>query len=107
MKAGVEATRTAIQFHVKGATDGCLLNVGLDQFETLEKDQTLDKTNLKSNSTATQSNFMNTIKKFRAEDVKNDKKDKIKIKFDKLTKSENTTDNNSDSKSKDKTTKKQ
>lgn len=84
MKGDVEAIRTAVQFHLKGATDGCLLCVGKEQFESKEENATIDETNLENNSGDTQANFMNTIKDFKAEDKKAGKGDKVIVKFDKL-----------------------
>lgn len=37
MRGNIEAQRTAIQFHVKGATDGCLMSVGRSQFISIEE----------------------------------------------------------------------
>jgi RHS repeat-associated protein len=83
MKGEVDAVRTAIQFHVKGATDGCLLCVGKAQI-TKDKGATVDETDLKSNSGDTQRAFMKKIKEFQKEDKDAGKGDAIKIKFDKL-----------------------
>jgi len=91
MKADVEAVRTAIQFHLKGATDGCLLCVGKDQFESKEEGQTVVETDLKSNSSGTQTNFMKTIKDFQKADKDAGKTDAIKVKFDKLNTTPTTT----------------
>lgn len=50
MKADEAADRTAIQFHVKGASDGCLLDVGSGQFESVEEGIEIDKTDLEIKS---------------------------------------------------------
>ena len=83
MKAGVEAERTAIQIHVKGASDGCLLAVGYDQFESIEEGVKIDKTNLGSNSKISQANFMNKVKEFLKEDKLNGKGQDIDVSFNK------------------------
>ncbi|MFW5872274.1 MAG: RHS repeat domain-containing protein [bacterium] len=85
MKADADAIRTAIQFHVKGASDGCLLCVGADQFESTEEGAAIDKTNLKSNSSGSQSNFMSNIKVFQKEDKKAGKGTDINVLFEKVT----------------------
>ena len=84
MKADVNSIRTAIQFHLKGASDGCLLCVGSGQFESKEKGITIDKTNLKSNSKDSQKNFMSKIKAFQKEDKGAEKGDNIKVIFNKV-----------------------
>jgi RHS repeat-associated protein len=76
LKAGVKKNRKAIQFHVKGASDGCLLAVGSGQFECTNED--IDTSNLTSNSSGSQTNFMNAIKKMQKED----KDEVIIIKFE-------------------------
>lgn len=83
MKGDKEASRTAIQFHVKGASDGCLLCVGSEQFVSTDEDVKLDKSNLSPSSKGSQANFMKTIKDFQKEDVENKYDDKIKVKFEK------------------------
>jgi len=88
MKVDQEVSRTAIQFHVKGASDGCLLCVGKDQFESKEEGATINETDLKSNSGETQKNFMKKIIDFRKEDMVAGKGDKIKVKFEKVEKEE-------------------
>ncbi|HVW99608.1 MAG TPA: RHS repeat-associated core domain-containing protein, partial [Candidatus Babeliaceae bacterium] len=83
LRDGVEAERTAIQMHVKGASDGCLLCTGMDQFVT--KYKKIDKTNLKGNSRATQKAFMNTIQDFQKQDKDNGKGSNIHVQFDENT----------------------
>lgn len=83
MRDDVNADRTAIQFHVKGASDGCLLCTGSDQFGT--KDKSVDETNLKGNSKQTQAGFMKTIQNFQKEDKDNGKGTDINVQFDKNT----------------------
>lgn len=92
MKADVDAIRTAIQFHIKGASDGCLLCVGSGQFESTEEGITIDKTNLESNSSGSQKNFMSKIKAFQKEDKDAKKGDDIKVVFDKVEKSSTSSD---------------
>ncbi len=82
-KAGEDADRTAIQFHVKGASDGCLLCVGANQFESLEDGITIDETDLANNSGGSQTNFMNKIKAFRTEDVNAGLSNSIIVEFEK------------------------
>ncbi|MEM6736992.1 MAG: hypothetical protein AAF620_13085 [Bacteroidota bacterium] len=84
MKAGEDATRTAIQFHLKGATDGCQLCVGSGQFTSTADGVTIDNTNLESNSGGSQSNFMQKIKDFRTEDTNAGHSNFIKVTFDKM-----------------------
>ena len=67
-KAGIDETRQAIQFHIKGASDGCLLCVGSGQFESVVEGITIDESDLAANSGDSQTNFMNKIKSFRTED---------------------------------------
>lgn len=78
-----ETDRVAIQFHVKGASDGCLLAVGEDQFVLLSYelfiDDKLKKANVGSNSSTAQSNFMNSVMSFQQQDLKKGKSDFIKI----------------------------
>ncbi len=76
--------RKYVQFHLKGASDGCLLAVGSDQFTSTEADQTIDNTNLKSLSKATQEEFMSKIKAFQKEDKDASKSDVIIITVDQL-----------------------
>lgn len=83
MKGGVNANRTAIQFHVKGATDGCLMAVGSGQFNSTTEGVTVDNTNLSTNSTGSQANFMQKVKDFRQADVDAGKSDFIKVSFQK------------------------
>jgi len=89
MKGDVEAIRTAIQFHVMGATDGCLLNVGINGL-TIDEGVTIDKTDLKNSSSDTQNSFMQNIKLFQREDQIEGKGTSIIITFDKLNNSNNT-----------------
>ncbi len=84
MKGGVDATRTAIQFHLKGATDGCQLAVGSGQFETTATGKTVDNTNLSTNSSGSQTNFMNKITTFRTADENANKSKYIKVTFQKI-----------------------
>ncbi|GAL85780.1 RHS repeat-associated core domain-containing protein [Sporocytophaga myxococcoides] len=79
--------RKYVQFHLKGASDGCLLCVGSGQFETTETGQTIDNTNLKANSGDTQKEFMKKIKDFRKADNDAGNSDVIIIKVDQLKKS--------------------
>ncbi len=83
MKNGENATRTAIQFHVKGATDGCLMAVGSNQFNSTTQGVTIDNTNLSGNSSASQTNFMQKIADFRQADVDAGKSNFIKVTFQK------------------------
>ncbi len=76
--------RTAIQFHVKGASDGCLLAVGSGQFETTEEGVTIDETNLAANSGDSQKSFMAKIKELRKEDIDNGNSEVIIIEFEQM-----------------------
>ena len=78
--------RKYIQFHIKGASDGCLLCVGSGQFESTEEGVTIDKTNLSSNSGGTQTKFMSKIKALQKEDKDAGKSDVISVKVDQLKK---------------------
>ena len=60
--------RTAVQFHVKGATDGCLLAVGKNQINSPTKKI---RSSLPGTSTAAQSSFMSDIKQYQENDKKN------------------------------------
>jgi RHS repeat-associated protein len=90
-KGKVEKDRTAIQFHVKGASDGCLLAVGKDQFQTKVEGTTIVETDLKSASKETQLAFMAKVKEFKQQDVDAGKGDVIVIQFDQLYKDETQT----------------
>lgn len=83
MKGGSDATRTAIQFHLKGATDGCLMSVGSDQFKTTTEGMQINNTNLSTTSSGSQINFMNKVKDFRTADSDAGKSNFIKISFQK------------------------
>jgi RHS repeat-associated protein len=83
MKAGIEADRTAIQLHVLGASDGCLLAVGSGQFET--KDDDLVTTSIATNSSGSQMNFMNKVKEMLNEDKNWNCSEVIVVEFDKVT----------------------
>lgn len=61
--------RIAIQMHVKGASDGCLLCAGSAQI-TLDPGKAIVTDNLSPRSSATQRKFMDAIMNFRAADVK-------------------------------------
>ncbi len=80
-KANVIANRTAIQFHVKGATDGCLMSVGKNQIRNSTKKI---RENLPNTSTEAQNSFMKEIKKYIKEDVKNSFSSNIKVSFKQL-----------------------
>ncbi|GIV28857.1 MAG: hypothetical protein KatS3mg027_2671 [Bacteroidia bacterium] len=84
MKGRSKIKRTAIQFHVKGASDGCLLCVGSSQFESIEEGVTIDETNLKSNSSDTQKNFISIIKDYVEWDKLIGKGEVIIVEFEKL-----------------------
>lgn len=83
MKGGEDANRTAIQFHLKGATDGCLLSVGSDQFNTTAEGVTINSADLSTSSSGSQTNFMNKVKDFRTADVDAGKSNFIKVTFQK------------------------
>ena len=75
-----KADRTAIQFHVKGATDGCLLSVGANNFKTQKPGIKIRK-DLPLSSSAAQVSFMNDIMRFQKEDKGNRKGTDIKVSF--------------------------
>ena len=76
----------------RGQSDGCLLCIGSGQFESTEEGITIDKTNLESNSSGSQKNFMSKIKAFQKEDKDAKKGDDIKVVFDKVEKSSTSSD---------------
>ena len=63
LKAGEKMNRTAIQMHVLGASDGCLLDCGINNITELDN-LDLDGTSLKNTSKETQKNFMSIIKEY-------------------------------------------
>ena len=75
-----KADRTAIQFHVKGATDGCLLSVGANNFKTQKPGIKIRK-DLPLSSSGAQVSFMNDIMRFQKEDKGNRKGTDIKVSF--------------------------
>ena len=89
-KDKIKLNRKYIQFHVKGASDGCLLAVGSGQF--VSKDGEIDETNLGVASKPTQLNFMKTIMDFQAEDVSNGHTNIIYTDFEQLEKAEEPSD---------------
>ena len=71
--------RVAIQFHVLGASDGCLLAVG--------KSNILNGSSATSNyanSKSAQAGFMSTILSYKREDKKNGYSNSINVSFDRL-----------------------
>jgi RHS repeat-associated protein len=82
MKAGVNATRTAIQFHVKGASDGCLMAAGSGDITT-KQGVTLNTANIGTTSSDSQTNFMKTIKDFKTSETYAGKSNYIKVVFQK------------------------
>jgi hypothetical protein len=78
--------RKYVQLHVKGASDGCLLCVGSNQFISTEENITIDNTNLKENSSDTQEAFMELIKEFQKDDKKSGFNDDIKIVIEQIKK---------------------
>lgn len=78
--------RKFIQFHLKGASDGCLLCVGSDQFNSTENGLKIDKTDISGNSKDSQANFMNKIIEFKADDKLSGNSEAIIIKVDRLKK---------------------
>ena len=76
-----EANRTAVQFHLKGATDGCLLSVGKSQIENAA---TEIRSNYPSTSKDAQAAFMNDIQSFNNEDKNNKYKTGIHVSFKQL-----------------------
>lgn len=75
--------RTAIQFHVLGATDGCLLAVGKDNFVSIYEGSYIDP-NLPNSSSGAQNEFMQTIMDYRRQDVNNGYGDEINVAFRQL-----------------------
>jgi YD repeat-containing protein len=79
MKADNEnVERVAIQFHIKGASDGCLLACGKDNINS--PTEAIDS-KTKGSTKEAQVDFMTTIKLFRDEDVKNGKSNAIQVEF--------------------------
>jgi len=76
MKSYKFADRQAIQYHAKGASDGCLLCAPENQITPL------DGVEIDAEGTGTQSEFMRTIEKFQKEDKKNGKSDFIEVEFE-------------------------
>ena len=81
-----EQIRIAIQCHVKGATDGCMMCVGKNQFLSLDTD--IDP-NYPATSTKAQEAFMNDIINYRLEDRNNGYNDAIYLHVEQLYKDEN------------------
>ena len=76
MKSYKWADRQAIQYHAKGASDGCLLCAPENQIVPLKG------VKIDAEGTGTQSDFMKTIESFQKEDKKNGKSDFIKVELD-------------------------
>lgn len=85
-KGRTEQIRKAIQCHIKGATDGCMMSVGKNQFRTLDID--IDP-NYPTTSKGVQEAFMNDIMNYRIEDKNNGYNDAIYIQVEQLYKDEN------------------
>lgn len=83
MRAKSEAKRAAIQFHTKGATGGCLMCVGKNQFITVEKGYEL-RDDLPATSSSAQMDFIKDIINFQREDLSDNYKDDIYVIFEKL-----------------------
>lgn len=75
--------RTAIQFHTKGATDGCLMSVGRNDFQTVSPDEIIDP-NLPKSSSSAQRDMMDCIMSFRQQDKKNGYDGVIIVSFEQL-----------------------
>ncbi|MCQ2181075.1 MAG: RHS repeat-associated core domain-containing protein, partial [Bacteroidales bacterium] len=82
-KAQEDCDRTAIQFHVKGATDGCLMCVGKSQFISIADGVNI-RSDLPSTSSRAQSAFMNDIISYQVQDDTNKKGNNIYVSFKQL-----------------------
>lgn len=83
MRGQDSAKRYGIQFHVKGATDGCLMSVGTRDFLSIDS-STQIRSDLPNTSSAAQESFMDDVVNYRAEDVKNKYDDGIFVSFEKI-----------------------
>ena len=86
-KGKTPTKRTAIQFHVLGATDGCLMSVGLNNIDTDDSNSEI-RQDLPKTSSAAQRAFMNDILKYIKEDISNNKTGNITIIFQQIYKDE-------------------
>ncbi len=91
--------RKYVQFHLKGASDGCLLCVGSGQFESKEKGVKLITKDLAANSGNSMKNFMAKIKLFQAEDLKVNKSDVITVNFEMLESEDESNENQANNQS--------
>ena len=80
-KGSTPQNRTAIQFHIKGATDGCLLAVGKDQIDSPTEEI---RSSLPGSSKAAQNSFMSDIKRYQKSDSDNGYSANINVVFDQL-----------------------
>ena len=78
-----EEIRTAIQFHVLGATDGCLMSVGKSGFTKIEDSYTI-RADLPGSSSQAQKSFMSDLLNYINEDLANKKTGTITIIFQQL-----------------------
>jgi hypothetical protein len=79
--------RTAIQFHLKGASDGCLLACGTDNIEE-ENGENPDYSDTGSSTGAAQMKFMNIVQMFRKLERNRGNSDVIIIKVQKMSDSQ-------------------
>lgn len=82
-KGQEDCSRMAIQFHVKGATDGCLMAVGQSQFISIA-DGVQIREDLPSSSSKAQRAFMDDIISYQAQDIKNNKGNSFYVSFKQL-----------------------